>query len=269
MKNELKHKTTTAPAIGAIPCCSLPLSVVYNQRCEIGMKQFPDKYFKLAPVDPPYFSGPEKRQYYGQKISNKGVKRIDYPVTETWEIPGDDYFEELFRVSEQQIIWGANYFTFKDIIPFKTPRRNEITDFIKKYPTGWIIWDKCNGDSSFNDFELAWTSFNEPTRVYQYMWNGMMQGKSISEGHIMQGNKKLNEKKIHPTQKPVNLYKWLLREYANEGDNILDTHVGSASSRLASYDLGFDFVGFEINPIHFANQEKRYKEHISQQRMSF
>ena len=99
------------------------------------------------------------------------------------------------------------------------------------------------------------------------MWKGMMQGKSISKGHIMQGNKKLNEKKIHPTQKPVNLYKWILREYANEGDNILDTHVGSGSSRLASFDLGFEFTGFELNSIHWQMQELRFNQHKAQQRL--
>jgi site-specific DNA-methyltransferase (adenine-specific) len=99
------------------------------------------------------------------------------------------------------------------------------------------------------------------------MWNGMMQGKSLKEGHIMQGNKNLNEKKIHPTQKPVLLYKWLLKQYATEGDNILDTHVGSGSSRLASYDLGFDYTGFEINPIHWKRQELRFKQYIAQQRL--
>lgn len=214
-------------------------SIVYNEDCTTGMKRFPDKFFKLAIVDPPYFSGPEKRQYYGQKVSNKGVKRIDYPITDTWELPNEEYFNELFRVSEHQIIWGCNYFKWH-------------------FGSGRIIWDKVNGSSSFSDCEIAFCSKHDSVRLFRYMWNGMMQGKSISEGHIMQGNKKLNEKKIHPTQKPIILYKWLLKEYAKEGDNILDTHVGSGSSRLASLDLGFDFTGFELSPIHFENQEARF-----------
>ena len=225
-------------------------SEVYNVDNRVGMKWFPDKFFKLAIVDPPYFSGPEKRQFYGQKISNKGVKRINYPITSTWELPDKEYFTELFRVSEHQIIWGCNYFDWQ-------------------FGSGRIIWDKVNGNSSFSDCEIAYCSKHDTVRMFRYMWNGMMQGKSISEGHIMQGNKKLNEKKIHPTQKPVLLYKWLLRQYANEGDNVLDTHVGSGSSRLASYDLGFHYTGFELNPIHYRNQDKRFQTHIAQKQLIY
>ncbi len=213
------------------------------------MKSWPDKKFKLAVVDPPYFTGPEKRQYYGKKVSNKGVKRIDYPVTETWKMPGEDYFTELFRVSENQIIWGCNYYQYI-------------------FGTGRIIWDKVNGDSSFSDCEEAYCSLHDSVRLIRYMWNGMMQGKSLKEGHIMQGNKKLNEKKIHPTQKPVLLYKWLFDNYANAGDNILDTHLGSGSSRIAAYDMGFDFTGIELSPVHFKNQEARFKTHVSKLRLA-
>ena len=226
------------------------ISLVYNNECTGGMKLFGDKEFKLAIVDPPYFSGPEKRKYYGKEHSGIGVKRIDYDVTEDWKLPDAEYFAELFRVSEHQIIWGCNYF-----------------DYI--FPSGRIVWDKVNGDSSFSDCEIAYCSMHKSTRLFRYMWNGMMQGKSISEGHIMQGNKKLNEKRIHPTQKPVNLYKWVLQQYAKEGDNILDTHVGSGSSRIACYDMGFDFKGFELNKKHFDKQENRYKKHISQTRINF
>ena len=226
------------------------ISLVHNSPCTDGMKFFGNKEFKLAIVDPPYFSGPEKRKYYGNKYSGIGVKRIDYDITEDWKLPDAEYFTELFRVSEHQIIWGCNYF-----------------DYI--FPPGRIIWDKVNGGSSFSDCEIAYCSKHNSVRLFRYMWNGMMQGKSISEGHIMQGNKKLNEKKIHPTQKPVNLYKWLLQQYAKEGDNILDTHVGSGSSRIACYDMGFDFTGFELNEKHFDKQEKRYKNHISQTRINF
>lgn len=225
-------------------------SVVYNGDCVEGMKLFGNKEFKLAIVDPPYFSGPEKRKYYGHKHSSIGVKRIDYDVTEDWTLPGAEYFEQLFRVSEHQIIWGCNYF-----------------DYI--FNSGRIVWDKVNYKTSFSDCEIAYCSKHNSVRIFRYMWNGMMQGKSISEGHIMQGNKKLNEKRIHPTQKPVNLYKWLLQQYAKEGDNILDTHVGSGSSRIACYDMGFDFTGFELNKTHFDKQENRYKNHISQTKINF
>lgn len=221
------------------------MNIVHNEDCKEGMKRFSDNFFKLAIVDPPYYSGPEKRQYYGKAVNTRGVKRINYPVTDTWELPDDEYFNELFRVSEHQIIWGCNYFNWR-------------------FGSGRIIWDKVNGDSSFSDCEIAYCSKHDSVRLFRYMWNGMMQGKSISEGHIAQGNKKLNEKMIHPTQKPVNLYKWILMEYANEGDNILDTHVGSGSSRIACYDLGFDFTGFEINSTHCKRQELRFNQHKSQ-----
>lgn len=228
--------------------------------CIDEMKNFKDKFFNIANVDPPYFSGPEKRGFYGKKISNAKIKRKDYLKTDTWEIPSADYFTELFRVSENQIIWGANYFTFKNVIPFKTPRRNEIDQFIKENPFGWIIWDKCNGSSSFNDYELAWSSFNEPTYIYQFMWNGMMQGLSENNGHIMQGNKKLNQKRIHPTEKPIKLYRYFLHRYTKPFDKVLDTHLGSGSHRLASIDFQVSFYGIEINQFHFENQESRFKQ---------
>lgn len=226
------------------------ISIVYNEDCVKGMERFPDKHFDLAIVDPPYFSGPEKRMFYGNKHSSIGVKRIDYPITETWGIPGPDYFRQLFRVSKHQIIWGCNYF-----------RRD--------FGPGRIIWDKVNGDSSFSDCEIAYCSMHDSVRLFRYMWNGMMQGKSITEGHVMQGNKKLNEKRIHPTQKPVALYRWMLSEYAKSGWNILDTHIGSGSSRIACDELGFGFTGFELSRIHFDRQERRYQQHIAQGRLDF
>lgn len=224
-------------------------SNVFLEDCKMGMKRYPDKFFDLAIVDPPYYSGPEKRQFYGRKVSSNGVKRVDYPITEIWELPDEEYFAELFRVSKHQIIWGCNY--------FKWP-----------FGSGRIIWDKVNGESSFSDCEIAFCSLHDSVRLFRYMWNGMLQGKSISEGHIMQGNKKLNEKRIHPTQKPVKLYKWILKEYAKPGWNILDTHVGSGSSRIASFDFDLPFYGFEINPIHYLRQEKRFKNHTSQIKIS-
>lgn len=199
----------------------------YNMDCMEGMKHFPDKYFDLAIVDPPYFSGPEKRIFYGKKVSPIGVKRC-YRQIDDWEIPTEAYFRELQRVSKHQIIWGCNYFDF----PFSSGR---------------IVWDKCNEKTFFSDAEIAFCSMHDSVRLFRYMWNGMCQGKSLAEGHIMQGNKKLNEKRIHPTQKPVVLYDWLLMEYAKPGDKILDTHVGSGSSLIACKKAGMPYVGFEKN----------------------
>ena len=220
-------------------------SIVYQEDCNTAMARYPDNYFKLAIVDPPYFSGPEKRGYYGSRVSKTRINRVEYPITETWDLPDENYFKELFRVSENQIIWGCNYFHWI-------------------FGSGRIVWDKVNGKSSYSDCEIAYCSLHNSVRLFRYMWNGMMQGKSITEGHIVQGNKRLNEKRIHPTQKPVLIYKWLLNEYAKPGDSILDTHVGSGSLRIASYDLGFDFTGYELSPIHWMRQEKRFINHKAQ-----
>lgn len=212
-----------------------------NQDCLIGMREFPDKHFDLAIVDPPYFSGPEKRGFYGKKISPIGVQRI-YKKTDTWELPSKEYFDELFRVSKNQIIWGVNYFNNY------------------KFGSGRIVWDKVNGKSTFSDCEIAYCSIHDSVRMFRYMWNGMLQGKSIEEGHIAQGNKRLNEKRIHPTQKPVNLYIWLLQKYAKTGQKILDTHVGSGSSLIACEKLGFNIVGFEISKHYYEQAQSRLSE---------
>lgn len=205
----------------------------YNMDCKEGMKQLPDNYFDIAVVDPPYFSGPEKRNYYGRSISPIGIRRY-YKPSKEWAVPDSEYFKELYRVSKEQIIWGCNYFDW----PFKPGR---------------IIWDKCNQGSDFSDCEIAFCSLHDSVRLYRYMWNGMLQGKSVYEGHIQQGNKALNEKRIHPTQKPVNLYRWIAQTYIKQGWKVLDTHVGSASSLIAYEESGINYVGFELD-------EERYKE---------
>ena len=221
------------------------LNRLYNKDCMEGMKQIPDKYFELAIVDPPYFKGPNKRRYYGRAINKLNIKRRSYDVIENWDIPNEKYFKELLRVSKNQIVWGYNYFNY-----YLGP--------------GLIIWDKVNGKSTFSDCEVAYCSMHNKTKLFRYMWNGMMQGKSISEGHIMQGDKSKNEVRIHPTQKPVNLYKWILLNYAKPGDKILDTHVGSASSLIACYEMGFDFLGFELDKNMFELASKRLSDSMNQ-----
>lgn len=212
----------------------------YNMDCMIGMKDFPDKFFDLAIVDPPYFSGPERRNYYGRKVSPIGVQRL-YGTLDVWEVPGEEYFRELIRVSKQQIIWGCNYFDWN-------------------FPPGRIVWDKCNGNSTFSDCEIASCSIHNSARLFRYMWNGMFQGKSISEGWVQQGNKKLNEKRIHPTQKPINLYRWLIQKYVKPGWKILDTHVGSASSLIALEEAEIPYVGFEIDSFMYQISKQRLEE---------
>ena len=220
------------------------ISEFLNMDCLPAMKEYPDNFFDLAIVDPPYFSGPEKRRYYGRKTSPIGVKRL-YGETSEWEVPDNEYFDELFRISKHQIIWGVNYFDYS-------------------FGAGRIVWDKINGESSFSDCEIAYCSFHDSVRLFRYMWNGMMQGKSISEGHIQQGNKSLNEKRIHPTQKPVNLYRWLIQKYAKEGYKILDTHVGSASSLIAFEEAGLEYIGFEKDEQIFKSALARLEGYKSQ-----
>ncbi len=224
-------------------------SVVYNMDCMEAMRKMPDKYFDLAVVDPPYFSGAERRGYYGKEKSTTGVQRVDYPISEElWQVPGAEYFRELERVSRHYIVFGCNYF-----------------DYI--FAPGRIVWDKCNGASTFSDCEIAATNCHDSVRMFRYMWNGMCQGKSVIEGHVMQGDKRKNEIRIHPTQKPVNLYRWIFGNYGDPNGNVLDTHLGSGSSRIAAYEMGRAFTGFELDPGAWCRQEERWREFMSQERM--
>lgn len=205
--------------------------------CMDVLRGLPDKSFDLAIVDPPYYSGPERRQFYGKRVSDIGVHRL-YAKSEKWVVPSAEYFEELQRVAKFYIVWGCNYF-----------------DYI--FAHGRIVWDKCNGASSFSDCEIAATNLIESVRLFPFMRNGMLQGKSISEGRIMQGNKALNEKRIHPTQKPVALYVWLLNTFAKEGWKILDTHLGSGSSAIACHELGYTMLGIELDHKYYEAAEQR------------
>lgn len=153
--------------------------------------------------------------------------------------PDADYFRELERVAKRRIIWGGNFFL----------------DFLGK-ASCIIVWDKKRRGMAQADCEIAWTDLPGQSRVFEFQWNGMLQG-----------NMKHKEERIHATQKPVALYKWLLSKYAKPGDKILDTHLGSGSSRIAAYDLGFDFVGCEIDKVYFELEEKRFAEHTAQTRM--
>lgn len=223
---------------------SEPISQVFNCDCMDFMRTLPDKFFDLAIVDPPYFSGPERRQFYGQANSKIGVKRV-YKKSNHWQLPDMNYWNELNRIANRYIIWGCNYFPFS-------------------YHSGRIIWDKVNDSSDYSDCELAATNIFDHVRVFRYMWNGMMQGESVTNGTKMQGNKKLNELRIHPTQKPVALYKWLLKKYAKPGDKIFDSHMGSQSSRVAAHEMGFDYWGCELDGDYFQEGNKRFNNYNSQ-----
>lgn len=211
-------------------------SEVYNCDCMELMAKYPDNHFELAIVDPPYgIDDKLDRSSYGS-ISGGALSMY---ANKKWDIaPQGKYFNELGRISKNQIIWGGNYFT----------------DNLKQSRC-WICWNKDNPAKNFSSVEFAWTSFDMLPNYYYYAWGGLADG-------IKGRNKK--EKSIHPTQKPVALYKWLLQNYAKEGDKILDTHLGSGSSRIAAHDMGFDFVGCELDKEYFDKAEERYQEHIKQ-----
>lgn len=221
---------------------------LHHGDCMDVMKELPDKSFDLAIVDPPYFSGPERRRYYGSNISSTRIKRKEYPTVDKWTVPNQEYFKELFRVSKKYIVWGCNYFE-------------------QHFNPGRIVWDKCNGGISFSDCEIAATNLFNSVRLYRYMWNGMLQGKNINEGYVMQGNKKRNERRIHPTQKPVNLYAWILQNYAKPGYKILDTHLGSGSSAIAAHELGYEFLGIEIDSTFYHGAKNRFLQEYRQLRL--
>ena len=193
---------------------------LYNRDCMEALKEFKDNQFDLAIVDPPY----------GIKMHG-GTRQYNKYVNKDWdnEIPKKEYFDELQRVSKNQIIWGGNY----------------MTEFL--YPSRcWLIWDKTIHGNTFADGEAAWTSFNQNLRIYP-----------LNICHN-QG------KRFHPTQKPIKLYEWLLMNYAKEGDKILDTHLGSGSIAIACHNLGFDLEGYELDKEYFEAASKRLKQHQQQ-----
>ena len=202
--------------------------MIYNQDCMEAMKKMTDNQFDLAIVDPPY--GIDDKLYrssYGNCVGS-----LTKYAKNRWDKhkPNKKYFNELFRVSKNQIIWGANYFL--DYLPSTR---------------GIICWDKDKYVPNFSAWEMAWTSFDCVARLY----------KKIN----------INPKKIHPTQKPVKLYEWLLMNYAKEGDTILDTHLGSGSIAIACHNLGFDLTGYEIDKEYFEAAKKRIKQHKQQTRL--
>lgn len=231
------------------------------------MQSRADKSFSLGSADPPYGLKESSKNHKSRNTpvrqKNGTIKKCPQPEygNENWDdaAPGDIYFSELKRTTINQIVWGANYFPQVVGAIFKPPRRESYQEFIKQYPTGWIIWDKVNGTSDFSDCELAWTSFDRPTVIFYFMWAGMMQGVSMHNGRTMQGNKKLNEVRIHPTQKPMQLYRWLFTEYLLPGQSILSTHAGSQSDRIVAHKMGIDFVCTETSKKHFIDGNNRFK----------
>ena len=193
------------------------------------MARYPDKYFDLAIVDPPYGIG-------ASEMTMGSGKNKKYKKGKNWdaETPNQEYFNELFRVSKNQIIWGGNYF------PLPLTK-------------SWIFWDKgINGDCDFADGELAWTSFNKVLRIAPIRYKGFLGA---------------DKERIHPTQKPVALYKWLLDKYAKQGDKILDTHLGSGSIAIACHDYGFDLTACELDKEYFEKAMQRITNHMAQTKL--
>ena len=209
------------------------------------MARYPDNYFDLAIVDPPYgidFDGNTTVKGKGGKANT--FSNVQHHKKKGWDNqrPSIQYFHQLQRVSKNQIIWGGNYFA--DLLP---PKK------------GWVFWDKKitnANNTNFSDGELAWTSFDCILKRFTYDWIGF--------GYL---NNPQKEKKIHPTQKPVALYKWLLQNYANQGDKILDTHLGSGSIAIACHDLGFNLTACELDTDYFNAAMKRLNEHKQQLRL--
>ena len=200
------------------------------------MKNRKDNAFDLAIVDPQYGNKNITGGYTAGKGGGIAEQKKYHKGLWKQKKPDKKYFQELKRVSKNQIIWGANH----------------LVKYLEM-SSGWIFWDKRNGDVSFSDGELAYTSFNIGLRKFSFRWSGMLQQ-----------NMKHKEKRIHPTQKPVALYKWLLKNYAKPGDKLFDSHSGSGSFRIAAWDLGFDLVSCEIDSDYYRDNEARFQNHIKQ-----
>ena len=207
------------------------ISEVFNEDCMVGMARYPDDYFCLACVDPPY--GININHNMGRRKGDKhsGHKKVRWDST----TPDEDYFKELFRVSKNQIIWGGNYFNLPHV-------------------GSWLFWDKeMPFDLSFSMGELAWMSIGNTIRIVKLRHHGFING---------------DTKKIHPTQKPIALYDWIYKNYLPQGGKVIDTHLGSGSNRIAANKAGnIDFTGFELDKDYYEAQEKRWKGFIAQTRL--
>lgn len=222
------------------------------------MTRYEDNHFDLAIVDPPYGIGADKASIKPAvvKQNNGSLLKVKQSKFEhkNWDDnpPEHSYFNELIRVSKNQIIWGVNYFDYS-------------------LTGGRIVWNKFNETNDQYGCEIAYCSLNNRTDIVHYLFSGMMQGKTPSFEHkigsIQMGDKRRNEKRIHPTQKPVKLYEWLLMNYAKKGDRILDTHLGSGSIALACHNLGFHLTACELDAEYFNAAMARIKQHQAQKRL--
>ena len=213
---------------------------ITNEDNMLLMARYPDNHFDLAIVDPPY--GLDFSSFNRTNKATDGTrKKANKYKNSNWDdsIPNDEYFNELFRVSKNQIIWGGNYFPI----------------LWQNGCKGFIFWYKGNPVPNFADGELAYTSFNKVAKQFDFRYYGALQGKTSADD------------KIHPTQKPKELYKWLLDNYAKQGDKILDTHLGSGSIAIACHDYGFDLTACELDFDYFDKAMQRINNHVAQQKL--
>ena len=244
---ETKLQERTQPTIaGEVRVSASPFFSFFNADNMEIMKQYPDKYFDLAIVDPPYgINANQKRADTGK---NKHIKQKDYHVGD-WDsnIPPKEYFNELKRISKNQIIWGGNYFL----------------DYLQN-TSCMIVWDKDNGDNYYADCELAWTSFSTAVRKFKWKWHG-----------FLQQNMQKKQERIHPTEKPIELYEFIIKEYGAENMKIIDTHLGSGSIALAIDkankldNMNLEFVGIELDTEYFNAAVNRFRLAHSQSCLSF
>lgn len=234
----------------------MPISKVYNEDCMIGMARYPDKYFDLAVCDPPYginvaklaYTQEENRPCKQKNGSVLRVKKLKYKHKD-WDSlpPSQKYFNELRRISNNQIIWGVNYFNWDGL------------------GTGRIKWNKGVPEGmSFSNYEYAYCSLIENEIEVNLLWAGMCQAKSLSEPMTQQGNKKLNEKRIHPTHKPIMLYDLIYLKFAAENMRIIDTHLGGGSNRISADKNNLNFWAYELDEDYFKDQQKRFNIYKSQ-----
>lgn len=236
------------------------MTEAYNMDCMDYLQDVPDKYFDILIADPPYginittrhgtgtqtvLVGGGGRPFGGKNGKNARLgcpcESQFYPVFDDSSPPDEVVFRELERVSKHMIVWGGNFFL----------------DKLNKPASCMIVWDKKRRGMDQADCEIAWTNLPGQSRIFEFRWNGMLQG-----------NMKHKEQRIHSTQKPVALYKYLLSTFAKPGDKIFDPYLGSGSSRIAAYDLGFDFIGTELSEVYFKLEEERFLEHTQQTRMN-
>ena len=218
---------------------NIELNRIIHADCMDIMADIPDKFFELAVVDVNYGIKQDGRNNHTR---GKLAVAKDYRYNSRYDndSPDKSYFNELFRVSKNQIIFGANHFISK--IPFDS--------------SCWIVWDKLNGETDFADCELAWTSFKTAVRKFSFQWQGMIQGYG--------GNKKNNENRIHPNQKPIALYRWILNNYSKTGDKIIDTHSGSGSLACACHLEKFEFLAIEKDEDYYKSSCDRLETLRSQ-----